>query len=74
MKRILIGAVWFWGFWSFGSTLEFMGVLPAWPMVAIGAACAVAAAGVGHVRLPRAAAYGPGPGAQPDPSQPQGIR
>jgi len=37
-QRIVLAAIWFWGFWSLGATLEFLSVLPSWPALAIGAA------------------------------------
>lgn len=36
MKRVVIGFFWVWGLWSTGSTLEFFGVMPAWPLLLIG--------------------------------------
>jgi hypothetical protein len=42
-RRVLVGAIWFWGFWAFGSTVEFLKVGPSWPALIVGAACAIAA-------------------------------
>jgi hypothetical protein len=36
VRRITIASVWFWGFWAFGSTLEFFRVAPSWPAIAAG--------------------------------------
>ena len=39
-RRSLIAFIWFWGVWSAGSTLEFLGVLPVWPFLVVGAGIA----------------------------------
>ncbi|HLE59352.1 MAG TPA: hypothetical protein VJA85_06870 [Candidatus Limnocylindria bacterium] len=51
-QRIFIGSIWFWGFWSLGSTLDFLRVFPSWPLLAVGAISALAATGI--IRLPSA--------------------
>ena len=66
-QRIFIGSIWFWGFWSLGSTLEFLGVFPSWPLLAVGALTALAAAGI--ISLPSARRRGHGArvhGARPE--------
>jgi len=39
-RRNLIAFIWFWGLWSAGSTLEFLGVMPMWPLFLAGVAVA----------------------------------
>jgi hypothetical protein len=40
LRRSAIAVIWFWGLWAAGSTLDFLGVMPAWPLFAIGVAVA----------------------------------
>jgi hypothetical protein len=51
-RRSLIAFVWFWGLWSAGSTLEFLGVMSVWPLFLAGIAVAA------YVVLPRRAHSG----------------
>jgi hypothetical protein len=39
-RRIAIGLIWIWGLWSAGSALEWLNVMPAWPLLVIGIAIA----------------------------------
>jgi hypothetical protein len=55
-RRGLIAFIWFWGVWSLGSTLEFLGILPTLPFLLLGAAIAAFIMGV----RPRVSAA-PGP-------------
>jgi hypothetical protein len=64
-RRIAIGFVWFWGLWSTGSTLEFLGVAPAWPFLAVGIAVAVYIVISGLRRVPSAATPRTEPAHQP---------
>lgn len=55
IRRLITASVWFWGFWAFGSTLEFFRVAPSWPAVAVGVLGAVAiltVLGVGSSAIP----------------------
>jgi hypothetical protein len=35
-RRVVIAFVWFWGIWSAGSALDFLGILPVWPFLLLG--------------------------------------
>jgi hypothetical protein len=37
-RRSLIAFIWFWGLWSTGSTLDYLGVVPMWPFLLLGVA------------------------------------
>jgi hypothetical protein len=39
-RRSAIGFIWIWGLWSAGSALEWLNVMPAWPLLVIGIAIA----------------------------------
>jgi hypothetical protein len=39
-RRSAIGFIWIWGLWSAGSALEWLNVMPAWPLLLIGIAIA----------------------------------
>lgn len=49
-QRISFAAIWFWGFWSLGATLDFFAVAPEWPALVVGAFGAAAA--LGFMRVP----------------------
>jgi hypothetical protein len=58
-RRIVVAAVWIWGFWALGSTVEFLGIAPSWPILIVGIAGAFAASGgLGRVVPQRAARLG----------------
>jgi hypothetical protein len=35
-RRSAIAFIWFWGLWAAGSTLDFLGVMPTWPLFVAG--------------------------------------
>jgi hypothetical protein len=39
-RRRANGFIWIWGLWSAGSALEWLNVMPAWPLLVIGIAIA----------------------------------
>jgi hypothetical protein len=39
-RRSAIAFIWFWGLWAAGSTLDFLGVMPTWPLFVAGVAVA----------------------------------
>jgi hypothetical protein len=54
----VIGFVWFWGLWAAGSTLQYFGVMPTWPLFLAGV---LAAAYFMAPRPPRREIQNPSP-------------
>jgi hypothetical protein len=40
LRRSAIAFIWLWGLWAAGSTLDFLGLMPTWPLFAAGVAVA----------------------------------
>ena len=35
-RRLVIAFLWLWGLWSFGSALDFLHIMPIWPLLLLG--------------------------------------
>jgi hypothetical protein len=65
LRRSAIAFIWFWGLWAAGSTLDFLRVMPTWPLFVAGVAVAAYALMTGSANVRQTAAT-----AQPHTSQP----
>ena len=36
VRNVATGFIWFWGLWTAGSLVEFIGLMPVWPLFLVG--------------------------------------